>query len=569
MKGSILLLFLLIGTLCFGQVPYTETNFRSPLGIDLVLAGNFAEMRSNHFHTGLDIKTNGREGYKIYAIDSGYISRINVSHYGYGNAIYVQHPNGYTSVYAHLSTFPKFVLDYIRKKQYSKQSETIQVYPGPNELKLAKGDVFAYSGNSGSSSAPHLHFEIRETESERPVNPLLFNFDIKDDKKPTLLDVKVYPLEGGLINGRKDTYNMDLKGSNGTYVREYDNPVKIKGNVGLAINAIDYLNGAGNKCGIYSIELFLDSTMVFKQKLEKLVFADNRYINTHSDYLEYRLKKQSYHKSFKAENNKLDIYELMLNDGRISFEDSLSHSFMYVVKDVYGNTSKATFTLISQGLSAKEDELIGSNVLDASQRNEVKMDDFEVIMNKNTVYDDLKYEYKKEVTSNSYAPIHKFHNDYIPVQQYFVLRLKTTNLPSGYENKSLIVEMSKSNKVAYAKGGEYKDGWVETEVRSFGNYTVKIDTVAPKVSPLNISEGKNMSKEGEIRFKMADNLSGINSYNAYVDGKWILSYYNTRKGTLTIPFDEYNVVSSGTHTLNIKVEDERSNLTELTYKFVK
>jgi hypothetical protein len=570
MRGIFAVYFFSLFLTSFSQVSYDETDFQSPLGIELVLAGNFAEMRSNHFHTGLDIKTNGREGYKIYAIDSGYISRINVSHYGYGNAIYVRHPNGYTSVYAHLSTFPKFVLDYIRKKQYSNKSETIQVYPGPNELKLAKGEVFAFSGNSGSSSAPHLHFEIRETETERPVNPLLFNFDIKDDKKPSLLDVKVYALENGFVNGKKAAYNMDLKGANGVYEREYDYPVKVKGNIGLAINAIDYLNGASNKCGIYTVELFIDDKLKFKQKLEKLVFADNRYINTHSDYLEYRLNKQSYHKSFKTENNKLDIYEVIEDDGRISFDDTLVHKIKYVVKDVYGNTSIANFSLKSEGLSDEiEEPLAGQYVLDASSRNEVKTEDFEVIMKKNTVYEDLKYDYKNEVSKNSFAPIHTFHNDYIPVQQYFVLRLKTTNLPSGYENKSLIVEMSKSNKVAYAKGGEYKDGWVETEVRSFGNYTVKIDTVAPKLTPLNISEGKNLANAQSIEFKMADNLSGIKEYNAYVDDQWILSYYNTRKGTLTIPFDEYNIIKKGNHVIKIVLEDERKNVTSQSYSFIR
>jgi murein DD-endopeptidase MepM/ murein hydrolase activator NlpD len=373
MKYSILIFVFLIAHFSFGQVPYEQTNFQAPLGIDLVLAGNFAEMRSNHFHTGLDIKTNGREGYKIYAIDSGYISRINVSHYGYGNAIYITHPNGYTSVYAHLSTFPKEVLDYIRKKQYSKQSETIQVYPGPNELKVKKGEVFAFSGNSGSSTAPHLHFEIRETATENPVNPLLFNFDIKDDIQPKLLDIKVYPLEGGYINGKKSEYNMDLKGSSGNYAREYDAPVSFKGKIGLAINAIDYLNGAGNQCGIYTVELYVDEKLKFKQKLEKLDFSTNRYINTHADYLEYRLNKQSYHKSFVSKNNKLKIYEVIEDKGRIFFDDTLVHNFKYIVKDVYGNTSTVSFKMKSEGLSGEENEVLsGENVLDATSNNVVQ-----------------------------------------------------------------------------------------------------------------------------------------------------------------------------------------------------
>lgn len=564
---SALILIFCNGGFAQAPVAYEETNFVSPLGIDLVLAGNFAEMRSNHFHTGLDIKTNGREGYKIYAIDSGYISRINISHWGYGNALYITHSNGYTSVYAHLSTFPEKVLDYIRKKQFSKESETIEVYPGKGDLPVSKSEVVAYSGNSGSSSAPHLHFEIRETESENPVNPLLFKFDIKDTRKPVLLDVKVYPLEGGLINGKRKEYNIDLSGENGNYKRQYDLPITFRGNVGLAVNTIDYLDGAGNQCGIYTIELIVDKDTIFKQKMEKLDFSTNRYINTHSDYLDYRINKQSYHKSFLSENNKLEIYDLIKNKGRISFQDTLVHEFKYIVKDVYGNASIASFSMKSEGEGKPELVTFEEGMIDASSRTLVSEDGFEAELPKYAVYEDLKYQYSQDKVSNSFAPLHQFHDDYTPIQKYFVLRLKTVGIPEGMEEKALVVEMSKNRKVAYAKGGEYKDGWVETEVRSFGDYTVKLDTVPPSITPVNISEGKSMGEQKDVVFKISDNLSGIEDYDIYIDGLWKLAFYNVKKGTLTLPLDDYNKIGKGNHELKIVIVDERKNVSMQVINF--
>lgn len=553
------------------QTPYDKTNFISPLGIELILAGNFAEVRTNHYHTGIDIKTNGKEGYKIYAIDSGYISRINISHYGYGNAIYVVHPNGYTSVYAHLSKFPKHVEEVIRKHQFQKQSETVEIYPSSKELRVSKGDVIAYSGNSGSSTAPHLHFEIRETATEKPVNPLLFGFDIKDDKKPILYDIKLYPFYGGLIDNGFSSKTYGLTGANGNYQLKTDQLIKCEGAFGVAINTIDLLNAASNKCGIYTIELFVDKELIFKQKLDKLSFTTNRYINTSCDYTEYKHRGQSFHKSFITDNNKLDIYEVSKNKGRIQFEDTLTHTLKYIVKDVYGNTSEVSFKVKSLKPYSKctKTKLTGDNVIVATESFDFKTDDFETHFPKNTVYEDLKLDYKKSEMKYSYAPLHHLHNDDVPVQQLFVLKLKTKPIDSTITHKAVVVEVSKDQKKLYSKGGEYSDGWITTEVKSFGNYTVRIDSVPPVITPVNIKDSANLSTAEHIQFKIADNLSGIKSYDIFVDGSWKLAFYNIKTSTLTMPFEEYNAIKPGVHTLKIIVKDERKNVAEKVFVFTR
>jgi hypothetical protein len=553
-----------------GQVDYDKTNFAAPMNIKMVLAGNFAEMRSNHFHTGLDIKTNHKEGYEIYAIDTGYVSRINYSHWGYGRAIYVRHPNGYTSVYAHLSKFPKHIEEYVRKRQFENQKETFEYYPSKSRFLVSKGEVIAYSGNSGSSTAPHLHFEIRETATEKPVNPLLFNFDIADTKKPVLLDVKLYPMEGDKVNGKEEPYNLDLKGSDGIYEREYSAPVIVQGRIGFAINTIDYLDGAGNKCGIYSIELLIDNKLKFKQKLDKLEFKTNRYINTHSDYLEYRLNKQSYHKSFVSQNNKLDIYEEIEGDGTIFFNDTLEHHIQYIVKDTYGNTSTVHFNVqANYSTSLPGGALTPDNYIFATKSNTEKQPGFEATLPANTLYEDLKYDYEQSKMNNTISPVFEFHNDHIPVHQYFVLKLKTQPIKKELEGKAVLVEVSKNRRRVYAKGGEYKDGWITGKVRSFGDYTVKLDTVAPVVTLDNFKSGQNVANLASLDFKISDNLSGIETYDIYIDGKWKLAKYTPRKAALSLPFDSYNKIGKGTHKLKIVVTDERGNITEMEVTFLK
>ena len=567
----IVVVYLLTFQQYYAQVEYGKTQFVAPLHIPLILSGNFAELRSNHFHTGLDIKTKGSEGYRIYAVDSGFVSRINISHWGYGKAIYVTHPNGYTSVYAHLSRFPDKIEKYLRKKQFENETETITVYPDSSDLLVSKEEIIAYSGNSGSSGGPHLHFEIRETETENAVNPLLFGFDVKDDIRPTVSNIKIYPLENGFINGKDIAKVYPTVGTLGEY-RLKDNPViEVDGEIGVGVHTIDKLNGAGNKCGIYTIELFVDGSRVFRQTMEKIDFFTNRYINAHKDYNEYHLKKRSFHKSYISENNKLELYDGVINKGKLNFKDDTVHQLKYVIKDTYGNTSNVNFQLKSNTKMEKTISQVLSlgDTINVAEDVAIEKAGFKAYLPENSVYNDLRAKYKEEEMSKTASGLHQFGNPKIPVQHYFTMKIKTQNIAKNMEKKAVIVSVSSDKRKVYAKGGEYKNGWVETKVRAFGNYAVKIDSVAPSVTAVNISEGKNLSSAKNIQFKISDNLSGIETYAAFIDEMWVLGKYVPKRGTFIIPFDKYNNISKGKHLLKVLVKDERGNETIKEYNFIR
>lgn len=540
---------------------YDTVNFRSPLDIPLILAGNFAELRPNHFHTGIDIKTQGVEGKKIYAVENGYISRIKISHYGYGRVIYVTHPNGYTTVYAHLQKFNEKIENVLREEQYKSLTELIDVELPSDVIPVQKGEVIAFSGNTGSSTAPHLHFEIRDTKTEYALNPLLFKFDINDDIKPTVNGVKIYALENGFINGKNEDVKYSLT-SNGDYFT-INKPIEVDGQIGFAIHTIDRLNGAHNKCGAYKINLFVDDSLVISQKLDYMDFDKNRFINAYKDYEEYHKNNFHYHRSFLLPNNPLNIYETD-NRGIISFSDNITHKIEYHVYDVYGNMSKVKFNVKhNANMKKQEFQKNTDNEIDIESLFQIENENYKLSFEDSTFYENqiLDINYNK---TNQHLNI---GNKYIPAQKYFALKMNAIHIDDSLRNKTFIAKIDKGQ--IKPRGGYVEGNFINTDIKELGEYTLVIDTIAPVLTPLNFHNNIEYSGWMAFKFSAKDNLSGIEKYNAYIDGNWVLLQYVPQKNYMFIDYSDIKNLPSGKHQLVVEIEDERKNLTKREYLFTK
>jgi len=344
---SFTLLILILSEIGYSQDTLTKNYFRSPLDIPLYLAGDFGELRTNHFHTGVDIKTQGREGFNVYAVADGFVSRISISPWGYGNVIYIDHPNGYTSVYAHLKSFKGKIAEEIFKHQHELESWEIDWYPPDTLLKVKKGDLIALTGNTGGSRAPHMHFELRETKSEFATNPLLHCFNIKDNIAPVINGLEIIPLDNNsFVNNKNESLRFRIVGKNGNYHLKYDVPLKAYGKIGFAISGFDRLNEMPNQNAIYSIALYKNDTLIYKSIMKKIDFEQLKAINALIDYPTFIKTGKRYQRSYILPNNQLNVYDRSIGNGIVSLNKNEKAKLKYIVKDSYGNQSELSFEVV-------------------------------------------------------------------------------------------------------------------------------------------------------------------------------------------------------------------------------
>ena len=538
----VLVLFLILNST---QLKSQEKHhWESPLKIPLILSGTFGELRSNHFHSGIDFKTNKETGIPIFASASGYVSRIKVSPTGFGKAIYIAHENGLTTVYAHLENFNKEISQYILQKQYDLKTFSLDLTIDSNKFKIEKGDNIGYTGNSGSSSGPHLHFEIRNTKTQHPLNPMNWDFEIKDTKKPIIESVFIYKLNDPLNIEKENMINQKV----------------ITGQFSFGIKTYDLLDLAENKNGINTIKIYLDNQLYYHYEIQEFSFNETKYINSLIDYKEYKKSKQRIYKCYVEKNNQLSVYKKIINNGIFKDLDEGAHSIKIIVEDSYKNNEEQDFVFIYKK-NETEKSYNGEEIIDCNKDFSFENENIKILIPQKSLYTDCFFSFEKNQKSKNHTEYTIMSHD-IPLHKSFQLSIKPD---TGINQSEKLIMVQINNKDSLFITSKWKNGEIVGNPSSFGIFTLTKDEEKPKIEALNFQ--KDLSKTPSIRFKISDNLSGINEYFAEIDGKWILMEYDAKNQLIEHNF--INKPDGKHHKLYIKVSDKNGNFIEKEFDFVR
>ena len=555
---KIIFLFFLVSITSFAQNNYPSDYFRSPLDIPLRLAGTFGELRNNHFHAGIDIKTNRRIGLPVYATADGYISRIKVAIWGYGKVIYINHPNGFTSVYAHLNKFGDGIQEYVKSIQYEKKSyETGNIFLKENQIKVTKGQIIGYSGRTGGFVAPHLHYEIRNTKTEKIINPLLFGIKIQDSIAPKIKKLIAYPMgSDSRINRSLKNQSLSIKkDSLNNYIA---NRLSASGKIGFGVNVYDLLGKELNKNGIYSLEMKINGIRHYYHDVETFSFSESKFINLLIDYEYYSKYKSRIQKTFREKENKLSIYKDLIEEGGITINEGLNYQVEIIAKDFIGNSSSLKIPVVglkSESILNQERDTTAYKIV-KKEFQKFSKNGVTIAFPKNTFYKDLFLNFS---VNDRIATIHK---PIIPLDKKFTITFDSIMYKRSEVNQIYIANMN-NKKYPYYMDTRKKSDKIFTTTKTLGKYGLLIDNQFPKIYNSNFKDNDWMSRLRYLTIKISDSQSGIKSYEASIDNEWILMEYDVKKKKLSYDFRDKKLVGSK-HIFKLVVSDNVGNTN--TYK---
>lgn len=560
MKKTAILLFSLIITFNV----YSQNNYRSPLDIPLVLAANFGELRPNHFHTGIDLKTQGVVNKNVYSIEDGYIARIGVNAAGYGLVLYVNHPNGQTSVYAHLNSFSAKIAEYTKAEQYRQERYAINIQNiEPHILPVKRGELIAKSGNTGSSGGPHVHFELRDTKTEIVLDPLpYFQNAIQDNVSPEIRGIAVYPMEGkGVVNNNANPFRENIVLPKTGVYPTLKSKIEAWGEIGVGIYSIDRMTGTTNIYGVREVNLYCDEEKIFSSDITTIDFATTRMINSFTDFDYWKFNKRFYMKSFIEPGNKLHIYDNN-KKGYINIDQERVYNLRYELEDVHGNKTHYKFSIrgVKREIPVQEP---CSLVMHWDQNNRYISDYFSLIIPKGYLYRNINFLLNRTNSEKYFSQEYKVHNNHEPLDNYVDMTLQLTTDTLINKNQYGIVVINDKGKENWM-GGIYSEGYITTRIRELGEtFAVTSDTNAPIITPILPA---NWTKNQRIVIKLTDDLSGIQSFRGTIDGEYALFEHDVKSPNYTYKFDSSRL-KRGTHKLEFTTTDGAGNTTTYNTTF--
>ena len=525
--------------------------------------GTFAELRPNHFHAGIDIKTKGTEGFNVYSIGDGYISRIQITHGGYGKALYIKHDNGQSSVYAHLKKYSPKIEKIVKEIQYSNESYTFRVYPKENEIRISEKELIGYSGNTGRSYGPHLHYELRD-DKDRPINPLKYkNYTVLDTIPPVVLGLHYKEIPQNSINGSNSSFkNLKLtKISSKLFISD---TLNTSGLIGFGVNSYDRMNNTWNKMGLSNIKANLNGEQVFEMNLNSFSYEEWRHINTFIDYASYKNKKIRIQKLYIEDYNPLDMYNRSLGNGVINITNQ-DKVYLYAIR-LFDYNKNYTEILVpiswKEKINYKTKELESDNIYSINKDSVYNLlfASSSIKLSKNTFYTD------KEIEITERNNILSIDEDSIPVLKEITIKFNTDRYNDSLVNKTYIAKLEKDDKSSFVSNSLKNDNLI-ADIKLLGDYMIKVDSIPPSINLIDIEDSQWISNRDKLQIKINDKNSGISSYRGTLNNKWILLEYNPMKGILTYDFDDNINNSEPKNILKVNVTDNVGNTKHLEKVF--